>query len=83
MNGIGAGGTHIGGGVKIGLADFKVDDIASLRFQRAGSHQNLERRLCSKALHARRELHHSLLPTDANPRKAKDNGQSSHDVPVR
>ena len=59
-------------------------DIAALRFQRAGSYQNLKRCFRPQALHARCELHDSLLlPTFATPRWAKDNGRCRGAVPVR
>ena len=67
-DGVGAGLDHVRGRVEIWFTDLQVDDVASLRFQRAGSDQHLERCLRSEALHSRCELHHSLLlPTVATP----------------
>ena len=50
--------------IEIGLADFKMNDVAALRLERFRFHQHFERGLRAESLHARGEPEFMCLMHD-------------------
>ena len=48
---------------KIGFADFEMDDVASLRFERAGTHQYIESGFGTDPRHSLSQFHNYLERT--------------------
>src|SRR5690348_2958900 len=55
-------GHDVSGRGEIGLADFEMDNILTLRLQGAGAHKNVESRFDADAGHSFCELHGSRTP---------------------
>ena len=60
----------VGRSGEIGFADFQVNHAAALRFQRPGSHQNIESRFDSDAAHSFCEFHSNHQAYQPSPRRS-------------
>ena len=80
-DGADAGLADVAGGVEIGFADLEVDDVAALRFQRAGADEDFERGFGAEPLHAGREFHGTtfcLSSTNVSRARIADDDRRGH-----